>query len=168
MEVLRATARTPNAATAPAIASAARRLTARAATDGAASFSVWAAEAHGLTPDAVLAGLAGASLDGDTTVNVAVERVGGARVYAIPPGRALSAVAPTEEAPHLLLRDLRGTRLASVEMGPEDVPVLTVIEAGGGVQITLECAVGNMDGGAAIRLLSDFAGRMEQPLRHLL
>jgi hypothetical protein len=68
----------------------------------------------------------------------------------------------------LLLRDLRGTRLASVEMGAEDVPVLTVTEAEGGLQITLECAAGQLDGPAAIRLLSDFAGRMEQPLRHLL
>jgi pyruvate dehydrogenase E2 component (dihydrolipoamide acetyltransferase)/2-oxoglutarate dehydrogenase E2 component (dihydrolipoamide succinyltransferase) len=157
-----------SASAAPAMAAAARRLTARAAEDGAAGFAAWAAEVHGLTPDAVLAGLAGASLGRASTVNVAVERFGGLAVFAVPPGRALSGVAPTEDAPELLLRDLRGTRLASVEMGAEDVPVLTVTEAEGGLQITLECAAGQLDGPAAIRLLSDFAGRMEQPLRHLL
>jgi pyruvate dehydrogenase E2 component (dihydrolipoamide acetyltransferase)/2-oxoglutarate dehydrogenase E2 component (dihydrolipoamide succinyltransferase) len=157
-----------SASAAPAMAAAARRLTARAAEDGAAGFAAWAAEVHGLTPDAVLAGLAGASLGRASTVNVAVERFGGLAVFAVQPGRALSGVAPTEDAPELLLRDLRGTRLASVEMGAEDVPVLTVTEAEGGLQITLECAAGQLDGPAAIRLLSDFAGRMEQPLRHLL
>jgi pyruvate dehydrogenase E2 component (dihydrolipoamide acetyltransferase)/2-oxoglutarate dehydrogenase E2 component (dihydrolipoamide succinyltransferase) len=167
LEVLRALP-DRSAATAPAVASAARRLTARAATDGATSFTAWAAEAHGLEPDAVLAGLVAASLGSDGTVSVAVERFGRLAAFAVPPDRALSSVHPTEDAPDLLLRDLRGTRLASVEMGPEGLPVLTVAAAEGGLSITLECAVGNMDGATAIRLLSEFTGRMEQPLRHLL
>jgi pyruvate dehydrogenase E2 component (dihydrolipoamide acetyltransferase)/2-oxoglutarate dehydrogenase E2 component (dihydrolipoamide succinyltransferase) len=99
---------------------------------------------------------------------VAVERFGAVAGYAVPEGRALSGVTSTEDAPDLLVRDLRGTRLASVEMGAEEVPVLTVAEAGGGLSITLECAAGQLDGAAAIRLISEFAGRVEQPLRHLL
>lgn len=155
------------ASAAPAIAAAARRLTAVAAEDGVAGFVAWA-EAQGLTSDAVLAGLAGASLGRDGAVVVAVERFGEQVVHSMPPGRALSGVAPSDDAPDLLVRDLRGTRLASVEMGAEEVPVLTVTGAGSGLSITLECAAGQLDGAAAIRLLSDFAGRMEQPLRHLL
>ncbi|MBF9060527.1 pyruvate dehydrogenase, partial [Rhodobacterales bacterium HKCCSP123] len=130
-------------------------------------FADWA-EAQGLTGDAVLAGLAGASLGRDGAVVVAVERFGGRVVHSVPGARALSGVTPSEDAPDLLVRDLRGTRLASVEMGPEDLPVLTVTAEGDGLSITLECAAGQLDGPAAIRLLSEFAGRVEQPLRHLL
>jgi pyruvate dehydrogenase E2 component (dihydrolipoamide acetyltransferase)/2-oxoglutarate dehydrogenase E2 component (dihydrolipoamide succinyltransferase) len=166
LEVLRAMPER-GASAAPAMAAAARRLTARAAEDGVAGFADWA-EAQGLTGDAVLAGLAGASLGRDGAVIVAVERFGDRVVHSVPGGRALSGVTPSEDAPDLLVRDLRGTRLASVEMGPEDVPVLTVTADGGGLSITLECAAGQLDGASAIRLLSEFAGRMEQPLRHLL
>jgi pyruvate dehydrogenase E2 component (dihydrolipoamide acetyltransferase)/2-oxoglutarate dehydrogenase E2 component (dihydrolipoamide succinyltransferase) len=166
LEVLRAMPER-GASAAPAVAAAARRLTARAAEDGVAGFADWA-EAQGLTGDAVLAGLAGASLGRDGAVVVAVERFGAVTVFDVPQGRALSGVTPSEDAPDLLVRDLRGTRLASVEMGPEDVPVLTVTAEGDGLSITLECAAGQLDGPEAIRLLSEFAGRVEQPLRHLL
>lgn len=166
LEVLRAMPER-GASGAPGVAAAARRLTARAAEDGVAGFADWA-EAQGLTGDAVLAGLAGASLGRDGAVVVAVERFGDRIVHSVPGGRALSGVTPSEDAPDLLVRDLRGTRLASVEMGPEDVPVLTVTAEGDGLSITLECAAGQLDGPEAIRLLSEFAGRMEQPLRHLL
>ncbi|WP_284261313.1 biotin/lipoyl-containing protein [Roseicyclus amphidinii] len=166
LEVLRAMPER-GASVAPAVAAAARRLTARAAEDGVAGFADWA-EAQGLTRDAVLAGLAGASLGRDGAVVVAVERFGAVTVFDVPQGRALSGVTPSEDAPDLLVRDLRGTRLASVEMGAEDVPVLTVTAEGDGLSITLECAAGQLDGPEAIRLLSEFAGRVEQPLRHLL
>ncbi|MHA7887831.1 biotin/lipoyl-containing protein [Roseicyclus sp.] len=166
LEVLRAMPER-GASGAPGVAAAARRLTARAAEDGLAGFADWA-EAQGLTGDAMLAGLAGASLGRDGAVVVAVERFGDRVVHSVPGGRALSGVTPSEDAPDLLVRDLRGTRLASVEMGPEDVPVLTVTAEGDGLSITLECAAGQLEGPEAIRLLSEFAGRMEQPLRHLL
>ena len=46
--------------------------------------------------------------------------------------------------------------------------MLTVTGAAEGLSITLECAAGARDATEAIRLLTEFAGRMEQPLRHLL
>jgi pyruvate dehydrogenase E2 component (dihydrolipoamide acetyltransferase)/2-oxoglutarate dehydrogenase E2 component (dihydrolipoamide succinyltransferase) len=145
-----------------------RRLTAACAADGLSDFVPWAAEAHGLKTDAVLAGLAGASLGSDGAVAVAVERFGATHSFAVPSGRSLSAVSATDEAPALVVRDLRGTPLSSVAMGAEVVPVLTITDDGAGPSITLECAAGALDANAAIRLLTDFAGRMEQPLRHLL
>ena len=53
-------------------------------------------------------------------------------------------------------------------MGAEDTPVLTLTGAGEGLGITLECAASALDAAGAIRLLTDFAGRMREPLRHLL
>lgn len=168
----------------------ARRLTARCARDGLVAFVAWAAQAHGLDDvDAILAGLAGASLGDDDLVHVAVHRYG-RRVFAVPPGRALGAVYEvvegSDDLPALVLRDLRGTRLASVALGAEEIPVVTITDAladtttdgaadldGSGVgsvglSITLECAAWQLEPEAALRLLIEFAGRMEEPLRHLL
>ncbi|MDF0600214.1 pyruvate dehydrogenase [Psychromarinibacter sp. C21-152] len=157
----------PSAAPAPQGPASGRRLTAETATDGLPDFVAWAAEAHGLDDaDAILAGLAAASLPEPGAV--AVERHGKSTVFATPAGRALSQVAATEDAPALTLRDLRGSPLRTVEMGGEATPVLTLSTNGDGLIITLECSPAHLDATAAIRLLSDFAGRVEQPLRHLL
>jgi pyruvate dehydrogenase E2 component (dihydrolipoamide acetyltransferase)/2-oxoglutarate dehydrogenase E2 component (dihydrolipoamide succinyltransferase) len=187
LDVLRAMPAAPDAAPDAAFAAPPRRLTATV-TDGLAAFAAWAAEAEGLAPGAVLAGLAGASLGAGECVTVAVERMGATQTFTVPPGRALSAVAEAapETPPALVVRDLRGTPLASVALGAEAAPVLTILaagpdtgaetgpdtgartDAGPVLSITLECAAGALDAGAAIRCLTDFAGRVEQPLRHLL
>ncbi|NNU82241.1 pyruvate dehydrogenase [Halovulum dunhuangense] len=165
LDVLRAL---PAAAPAQAM-EAPRRLTAACAADGFADFAAWAAGNRGLKDaDAILAGLAGASLGAEGGVTVAVERFGASRAFAVPPGRHLAGVTATDDAPALILRDLRATPLTAVAMGAEAAPVLTVTRDGAGLSITLECAATALDAGAAIRLLTEFAGRMEQPLRHLL
>jgi pyruvate dehydrogenase E2 component (dihydrolipoamide acetyltransferase)/2-oxoglutarate dehydrogenase E2 component (dihydrolipoamide succinyltransferase) len=157
----------PAAAPAAEAGTASRRLVAETAEDGVPGFAAWAAEAHGLTDaDAILAALAASSMASPGPV--AVERHGKAETYALPASRVLSGTTETEETPALILRDLRGTRLSSVEMGGETTPVLTLTPNGTGLTITLECAPSQMDAPAAIQLLSDFAGRVEQPLRHLL
>ncbi|KPP86790.1 MAG: pyruvate dehydrogenase E2 component (dihydrolipoamide acetyltransferase) [Rhodobacteraceae bacterium HLUCCO07] len=165
LETLRAL---PAATPASEVATATTRmLTAEIGTDGLAAFADWAAEAHGLTDaDALLAGLAGASLSPPCIV--AVERFGQARHFAVPAGRALSAVGETEDAPDLILRDLRGTAIRSLAVGAEASPVLTLMTGGTGLSVTLECGPAQLDAQTAITLLSDFAGRVEQPLRHLL
>ncbi len=76
--------------------------------------------------------------------------------------------ADAETRPDLLLRDLRMSRISTVNLGAEDIPVLTLTRAGGGLAITLECASHHLSVTEAVSLLSEFAGRMEQPLRHLL
>ncbi|NBD29994.1 MAG: pyruvate dehydrogenase [Alphaproteobacteria bacterium] len=157
----------PAAAPAAEAGTASRRLVAEIAEDGVPGFAAWAAEAHGLTDaDAILAALAASSMP--VPGPVAVERHGQATTYALPASRVLSAATETEEAPTLILRDLRGTRLCGVEMGGEATPVLTLTANGTGLTITLECSPSRMDATSAIQLLSDFAGRVEQPLRHLL
>jgi pyruvate dehydrogenase E2 component (dihydrolipoamide acetyltransferase)/2-oxoglutarate dehydrogenase E2 component (dihydrolipoamide succinyltransferase) len=168
LDTLRALPETP-AAQSAASGPAPRRLTAVCAQDGFAGFSAWALGAGAAEDDAsLLAGLAGASLGADGPVTVAVERFGKTTAYDVPPGRQFSAVAPSDAPPALLLRDLRATRLSSIAMGAEPVPVLSVTRDGAGLSITLECDAAQLDASAAIRLLTEFAGRLEQPLRHLL
>lgn len=147
-------------------AAASMSLTAEIASDGFTDFAAWAAT-NGLTDaDALLAGLAGASLGAPCTI--AVDRFGQQQTYAVVVGRSLSAVAKTDTAPDLILRDLRGTALRSVSLGAGDAPVLTLMSGTQGLTITLECALAQMHSPAAIQLLTTFADRMEHPLHHLL
>jgi pyruvate dehydrogenase E2 component (dihydrolipoamide acetyltransferase)/2-oxoglutarate dehydrogenase E2 component (dihydrolipoamide succinyltransferase) len=168
LDVLRALPQTAPSAAAP---DAARRLTAACTDDGLAAFSTWAFDAVGLQDEgALLAGLAGASLGSDAPVVIAIRGAGGTRTYTVPPGRSLSAVtdADTEDAPALIVRDLRRSRVTEVAMGAEPVPVLTLTGDATGITTTLECRASAMEADAAIMLLSEFAGRIDQPLRHLL
>lgn len=143
------------------------RLTAEIATDGFTAFAQWAAAHHGLTDrDALLAGIAGASLAQPTIV--AIERHGQTRGFAIPTDRALSAITASDGTPDLILRDLRDTALRAITAGAEGTPVLTLMSGHSGLILTLECSADQMPAPAAIALLSAFAGRMGHPLRHLL
>lgn len=159
----------PAEATEGVAASTARRLVADLPSEGFSAFAAWAADAAGITDQrALLAGLAAASLDqGEATV--AVERFGQTHSFVAPPG-LLGDVsqADAQGAADLILRDLRMSRISSVDLGAEDAPVLTLATAGEGLSITLECASHSLSATQAITLLSNFAGRMEQPLRHLL
>ncbi|SFB73922.1 biotin/lipoyl-containing protein [Tropicimonas isoalkanivorans] len=153
----------------PVSSAPSRRIAAEVPSDGFAEFAAWAAEHAGLKDTgALLAGLAGASLDLDDTV-VALEALGRTRHYRVP-GRRIGEVVESEaDAPaDLVLRDLRDTRITSVELGAEDCPVLTLATSAAGLSVTLECAGHHLSALEAVALLSNFAGRMEQPLRHLL
>ncbi|NMT64392.1 biotin/lipoyl-containing protein [Marinobacter orientalis] len=146
-----------------------RYLSAEVTADGFGEFAVWAAKEAGLTDaGSLLAAFAGSSL-GRKDAIVALEAFGKTRIFAMH-GRRLSdlAEAEPEAAPDLRLRDLRFGRLSTIQAGPEDTPVLSVLTSGAGLKLTLECSAEQLDASAAITLLSDFAGRMEQPLRHLL
>ncbi|MGJ8605169.1 MAG: biotin/lipoyl-containing protein [Marivita sp.] len=148
-------------------AAAARHLVAKVSGDALPGFTKWAAEAHGLTDtDAILAGLAGAALP--KAGAVAVERFGASTTYAMPASRLLSKIAETDAAPDLILRDLRNTTIRSADMGAETAPVLTITTRRKGVRVTLDCAANQLDAQTAIQLLTNFAGRLDQPLRHLL
>ncbi len=141
------------------------RLTAEVATEGFSGFAAWACETANLTDtSALLAGFCAASMDKDAVV--AVESFNTIKTYA---GSAqLSAVKFSEDTPQIRLRDLRFCAITTVQVGAEDIPTLTLTRNGAGVSITLEFAIGQLSTPDAITLLSNFAGRMEQPLRHLL
>ncbi|MGY6706072.1 biotin/lipoyl-containing protein [Roseinatronobacter sp.] len=163
LESLAATAPAPQASAAMSTI----RLEAGCPEDGFTAFAQWAADVHGLhDADALLAGLAGASLDRAATV--AVERFGASRVYDVPAARSLSAVTEAENPPDLRVRDLRMSALSGISIGAEDRPVLTILARGAGLALVLECTPAQLAPDQAIALLSEFAGRMHDPLRHLL
>ncbi|HEV8036071.1 biotin/lipoyl-containing protein, partial [Yoonia sp.] len=164
IDALRALPQT-SGATGTTAAQISGRLTAEIASEGFTDFADWAAKSAQLTDtSALLAGLCAASHGSDTTV--AVESFGMTRIYAA--SAQLSATEPCEDAARLRVRDLRFSAITSVAMGAEDVPTLTLTRNGAGLTITLEFAPAQLAPSDAITLLSNFAGRMEQPLRHLL
>ena len=146
-----------------------RYLSAEVKSDNFDAFVTWTAQELGLTDtNALLAGFAATSLNGKSA-NVALEAFGETRVYSIQGRRLGNAVQAGEDiTPDLRVRDLRFGRLTSVQTGPEEIPVVSILATANGLKLTLECRSEHMDASAAINLLSDFAGRIEQPLRHLL
>ncbi|MBK5933578.1 pyruvate dehydrogenase E2 component (dihydrolipoamide acetyltransferase)/2-oxoglutarate dehydrogenase E2 component (dihydrolipoamide succinyltransferase) [Rhodovulum imhoffii] len=135
------------------------------ADDGITAFAAWASGIAGITDTAaLLAGLAAGSLGRDAVI--VVERFGRDRCYKA--SALLGETVPADARPVLRLRDLRGSPVRTVHMGAEDLPVLTLTGAGSDLTVTLECAAGHLEPGDALVLLSNFAGRISEPLRHLL
>ncbi|MDA7428769.1 pyruvate dehydrogenase [Primorskyibacter aestuariivivens] len=166
IEVLKAL---PSAQASTGAAEASRHLTADLPSDGFDAFAAWAAETSGLSDtNALLAGLAAASL-GREMATVSVERFGQSHAYYVPAG-PFGAITDAEDdsAPDLILRDLRMSRVSTVSLGAETAPVLTLTRRDVGLCVTLECAGHQLSATEAVGLISEFAGRMEQPLRHLL
>lgn len=151
-----------------------RRLEADLSTEGFTAFAEWAAlEADRDDATGMLASLAAASLRRATgskgAMAVTVERFGTEALYLDAHGQALGAQPAGEDAsPSLRLRDLRGARITELALGPEDVPVLTLMTRGTGLRLVLECGPDQLSARNAIVFLSEFAGRIEDPLRHLL
>ncbi len=171
---LEALAHLPSASAGPAPApgSAARRLSAEVAADGFDDLCLWASDSLGIgDANALLAGFAAACLRrDDTPLTVDVVAFGSVQAYADPdrPWLGQATAHSPEGVPALRIRDLRHSALCSVEMGPEDCPTLTLTQRGATVSVTLECGADQLSAEAALTLLTGFAGRMEQPLRHLL
>ncbi|MBS1302055.1 biotin/lipoyl-containing protein [Loktanella sp. SALINAS62] len=147
-------------------ATAALRLVAEVAGEALADFTAWASGNGSADATAILAGLAAASLPAPGPV--AVSYFGRTTTYVLPADRRLAGTAPTEDTPALTLRDLRGSPLSFVALGAEDTPVLTLTGQGDTMTLTLECSPAHLDPQDAIQFLTDFAGRVQQPLRHLL
>lgn len=147
------------------VAQAASRIVADITTIGFTDLAEWAADTANLTDaTALLAGLCAASLGKDAIV--AVESFGVSKTYAAT--TQLSATTDSADAAQIRIRDLRFTPITTVQVGAGDVPTLTLTRNGAGLTITLEYANDALSATDAITLLSNFAGRVEQPLRHLL
>jgi pyruvate/2-oxoglutarate dehydrogenase complex dihydrolipoamide acyltransferase (E2) component len=138
-------------------ATASRLLTAEVPAKAFADFCAWATEDTGAPVDraALLARFAAASL-GDPLAAIAMESHGQTRVM------------PEDAEPALTIRDLAGSPITSVNLGAEATPVLTLTGMGDTLTITLECAPGQLSAPHALSLIGGFAGRLAEPLRHLL
>lgn len=160
----------PAEASAPAL-----RLTATLQADCLANFCAWRRAETGFPAEeiAVMAGMAAAAFRpsaADAPLVVAAEVFGRTLSFVDPDrvglGGAQPAEAPTQ--PALVLRDLRGAAITDLHLGAEAAPTLSVMRRGAETFVTLECAPTQLRPDAAIAVISEFASRLAEPLRHLL
>jgi pyruvate/2-oxoglutarate dehydrogenase complex dihydrolipoamide acyltransferase (E2) component len=151
------------------------RLTATLAKDGLAEFCAWRRAETGAPTEeiAVMAGMAAAAFRpsaSNAELVVAAYAFGAARsfVNADRSGLGSAKAVDTAANPALVLRDLRGAAVTDLSLGAESAPTLSVMRRGVETFITLECAPAQLRPEAAIELISEFAGRLAEPLRHLL
>ena len=119
----------------------------------------------------IIAGLAAASLCGATQdICLSYEHYSVTRQFSNPQRSKLGQACASldNDTPSLIVRDLRAAQITSVALGAEDAPTLTLLGAGATLSITLECRADQMSAKDAVSLLTEFAGRMAEPLRHLL
>ena len=90
--------------------------------------------------------------------------------YVDPDRSGLKALAPMENAPvpDLIVHDLTATRLAEFDPGTERCPVLSVARDGEHILASLAAAPTAFDDQQIIACLEGIAGRLDEPLRHLL
>ncbi len=168
LEVLRGLPAAGGDAQPSALAQASLRLTALVEEPGFDAFAQWAREQGLRDSAALLAGFAAASAGHEACVTV--ESLAGTQSYQAPLA-GLSAVQPCAEddcQADLLIRDLRWSRLTSLALGSQATPTLSLVQTNAGLELTLEASAEHLDAQQAIALLSNFADRMAQPLRHLL
>ena len=168
IDVLKAMPEEAEAARPGATAAASRRLTADLPAEGFTGFAVWAAETANLgDSEALLAGLAASCLGTDSPV-IVVEHNATRRMFHAPKGPLGTVTEIDDGVPDLILRDLRRTRVTQVSLGAEEAPTMSLTSTGDGLSLTLECDATQLAAPAAVSLISEFAGRLEHPLRQLL
>ena len=161
-------ANTPVSIGAPAL----RRLTAQiSAVPFGEIMSFVSEKSSGPTTGAVISGLAaGAWASGGSDIIVAYRHFSKTQLFSNPHGIGLGKALPDQaniEA-QILIQDLRQSAISSIENCSDGLPTLTILSQGDQFSFTFECGAGQMSADAALSFLTEFAGRMEQPLRHLL
>jgi pyruvate/2-oxoglutarate dehydrogenase complex dihydrolipoamide acyltransferase (E2) component len=164
----------PEAAKQPAAAGGTARIEADVPASTLVEFCAWAgSEGAAVTPARATAAFASAALrkatGRDRALYVALSRPGGSvSVHGDLDRLPLGAEAePAEAAADLVLRDLSASRLTAVSVGA-GVPTLTLSRRGESFALTFDFDAAALDPDAAIALVADLAGRIEDPLRHLL
>ncbi|WP_417695138.1 biotin/lipoyl-containing protein [Roseibium sp.] len=165
LEVLRALPRREAAA----IQKVTRHLKAGVPRQGWNAFADWAVATAGVHEEqALLAGFAAASF-GKVPGVVRVETPEQTWVYAVSSLRLgqIEKVDP-ESVVDLFVHDLRSTCIETAQLGADGAPVLSLTKTDENLILTLEFEDVQMSASKAISAFSDFAGRLKQPLRHLL
>jgi len=136
---------------------------------GFADFVAWAKDNFGQADQAaLLAGFAAASF-GNFPAKVRVENMWQSQTYSAA-SLWLGQVKPADDdlEVDLLVRDLRASRISALQLDAGKCPVISILRQGEDLALVLEWTGDRVTTPQAIDLLSNFAGRMEQPLRHLL
>ena len=155
----------------PAASATAQRFELRAEVSGTgfADFVAWAKDNGGQADQAaLLAGFAAASF-GNFPAKVRVENMWQSQAYSAA-SLWLGQVKPADDdlEVDLLVRDLRASRISALQLDAGKCPVISILRQGEDLALVLEWTGDRVTTPQAIDLLSNFAGRMEQPLRHLL
>ncbi|WP_150523150.1 biotin/lipoyl-containing protein [Roseibium sediminis] len=152
-----------------------RRVTAKVAADNFDGFLGWLAAETGaaVRAETVFALFAAGSLRPhmpQCDQIIATEAFGIRRHYQNPDLVRLSGVAPGEDIENVtcLIRDLTRSPVTEVQLGAETVPVLSIARQDAHITITLESSGDALSAEAALSLISGFAERVQNPLRHLL
>ncbi|XWN28926.1 MAG: biotin/lipoyl-containing protein [Devosia sp.] len=134
-------------------------------------FVVWVAETVAAPRLTVLAAFAAAGLRAGGVGDVVVRAENGRTHITLsdPDRKRLSALQPVEDGtPTLIVRDVSATAITGLALSAEGAPTLTVARKGEDLAVALHYRPGALDDGAAIAVISAFAERLQQPLRHLL
>jgi len=146
----------------------------------AAAFDVflgWAGGEAEADAGTVLAAFAAGAFRAATGMDSVTVRLSAPReatvLYADPDRAGIGRMTPAgdgaeEGVPDLIVHDLTRTRLAHVELGASAAPTLSIAREGDVLVATLAVAAGTLDDDAVIACLDGFAGRLDEPLRHLL
>lgn len=152
-----------------------RRLTASLSANELDDFLAWLASETGeaVRAETVFAFFAAGSLrplGGGSDQIIATDAFGIKRHYQNPDLSGLSDIAPTgdSEGAACLVRDLTMSAVTDIQLGAEDIPVLSVTRAQANLTVTLEAPSDALSAEATLSLISRFAERVQNPLRHLL
>jgi len=178
LETLRALPAVPQTGEAPGSAAPVLHISARVSTSGCDDFIRWFAEDGKITLDPAslwlrfaAAALRSAGQPGSDPLVLGVHQPGAdTDHYADPDLTRVSqpqAVEPDASA-DLMLRDLTGSLLTSVRLTAGACPVLTVGRDDTTYILSLDFAASQLTETQAISFLTDFAERLQEPLRHIL
>ena len=152
------------------------RITALAPRAGTDEFLAWMLEDGGITiaPAALwvsfAAGALRAALPDCSDLTVSVSTLAGTGTTLMNPDRTrlLHQIETPDATADLILRDLTGTPITSLQLGPQPAPVLCLASDGDTLRLSLDFTSDQLEDTAAIALISGFATRLTDPLHHLL
>ena len=166
------------AATLPTLApTQSRRVTARVPTSGFVDFLSWCRaentsdvpmSLHLLTVYAT--GALRETNDPTHPIRIGIETLSESGRQLVDADRVHSADQPegTSDTPDLILRDLTGSAITSLSLGPSITPILGIATDGEAYEITLDFTDDQLSGLSAIALITGFADRLADPTRQLL
>ncbi|MFP1631851.1 biotin/lipoyl-containing protein [Zhengella sp. ZM62] len=178
LEKLRALATSQLAATGPGVSGAILNVSARVSAEGFDDFIAWLDHDGGtkIAPRLAWLRFAGAALRDatgmeDDTIVVELRNGQAPEGRFADPDHVRIASRPAEadgSAPDLVMRDFTGTAVLATSARAGAAPVLTVSRDGGSHTITLDYREDRLSEAQAFSLVDTFAGRLADPLRHLL
>ena len=160
----------------PATGDTAARISARARVPAAAfdAFLAWFEPETGQPSTTVIAAFAAGAYRAVTDAEKLVVLVTAPRspsvTYLDPDRAGLKSIAPLDStpAPDVIVCDLTSTRLMDIDLGANRRPTLSVGRDGEHMLASLAAAPATLDDDQLVGCLDAFAGRLDEPLRHLL